>query len=197
MLLGIGLSVVPMAGADQVWDITGSFVLVENNACGGLCAESVSYSFDLKYVPLFPGQQTGQYQGEVGDFTAVGLGSLGSFSVSYPAFYSIANTADGGFAGFDVLGEGPTEIDIQIPNILNSPTPNGPTPTPLGPDFYLKPTLYSCGTRTCINDLDFPNRIFLDGKGSYYSLLLAIGLSVLVIWRRCATEKSWWVILRP
>jgi hypothetical protein len=201
-VVGLGLAFLPTAKADSVWDVTGSFTLVGNNACQGPCAESASFSFDLQYIPLFG--QNGPYQAEVTNFTAVGLGNLGSFTHSFAGPLFLAGLAEGGFIGFPMAG-GITEMDLEIPGIVNNPTPKDPS-------WYLQPTLYSCGTATCVTDFGYPALpgtsveygIFLFTTATYSIsqdqpistpepaslFMLGIGLAALAIWRWLGRESK-------
>jgi hypothetical protein len=95
------------------------------------------------------------------------------------------------------MAGGITEMDLEIPGILN-------TPTPKDPGFYLLPTLYSCGTAACVTDFGYAaspgtsveNGIFLDTTATYSIsqdqpistpeptslFMLGIGLAALAIW---------------
>jgi len=136
------------AMADSVYDVSGVVTIVGNNACGGPpCVETLAFSFQVDYQPLFGGQV---YIAHVLPGSTINsFGPLGPFnSLFSPEDY---------FAFFNSAGD---EIDI------NGPFRDGELPTVPVPNL-IDADLYGCRTNTCLVDFGFPGFTQLPALGIF------------------------------
>ncbi|HEY6442157.1 MAG TPA: PEP-CTERM sorting domain-containing protein [Candidatus Acidoferrales bacterium] len=111
------------ASADSVYNISGAFTIVGNNACGGPpCVETLAFSFDLEYESPGPPYRPVVLPGA----SVTSLGPLASFSLNSgyvdPFFIAFTNTAG-------------DEIDLDASATFLTTT-EGPPPPLYGPELY-------------------------------------------------------------
>jgi len=140
MLLGAILFALP-ARADTIYDINATATITGNDACGGPCVETLTFSFMLEQVDPF---NTTVLPG--GTFTSsgpipYGSGPMPGESPEADAFGDLRffYSPPGGF--------GTDELDLAIGCVS--------TPFPCTPSLLGGATLYSCGDMTCVSDFCF------------------------------------------
>jgi hypothetical protein len=159
--------------ADQIYAVNGSLTIVGNDACAGLCVETLNFSFDLDeydmidyYVSIVPGSAS-----------VTSLGPLGTFGPPDGPFgpYSYGGNPNSNYIEFFTTapvefpsppGQSPPEIDIWLAE-------DGVSETPFVPQIA-GADLFSCGffppTQSCVTDFcppsqecGTPERLYLIG----------------------------------
>ncbi len=132
-ILGLLLLTLP-AHADQIYDVTGTVTLTGQDACGGICVETLNFTLQLDE-----------------QLTQFGY-ALETLSESYNSAGPLPPAEMG--PSYDENGEywpvgfGPgTELDLYVRGANGGPNPVG-GPNPFVPTFT-GANLYSCGNATC------------------------------------------------
>lgn len=138
------LAVIP-ASADSLvgpaYNVTGSVVFTGNNACGGVCTETVDFSFTFQWVDTTGIFGPGIYGSYVpGSFSATQSGSMGSAPVTSGNDGHIFCCGPGTYIPMQAFNG---ELDLDVSLFGASPNPGLPT---VGDAF-----IFSCNSQ-CFQD---------------------------------------------
>lgn len=138
------LAVVP-AHADSLvgppYNVTGSVVFTGNNACGGVCMETVNFSFTFQWVDTTGVFGPGIYGSYIpGSFSATQSGSMGSAPITMSNDGHIICCGPGTYIPMNAFNG---ELDLDVSLFGSSPNPGLPT---VGDAF-----LFSCNAQ-CFQD---------------------------------------------
>lgn len=122
------LSVLP-AHADSLvgpaYNVTGSVVFTGTNACGGVCTETVDFSFTFQWVNTTGLFGPGNYGSYIpGSFSATQFGSLGSAPITMSNDGHIFCCGPGTYIPMNAFNG---ELDLDVSLFGASPDPGLPT----------------------------------------------------------------------
>jgi hypothetical protein len=136
-----------------VYLVAGSITITGNDVCGGVCTETIGFSFDVSFQPN--PSQANEATPYVTNLTEIGSGNLGTFSGMFAGGANAVGNACFGNENFVPLGSAAgMEVDLYM--CSNAGFQQGFTTASIPTILGSGGELYSCSNITCYNDFVAP-----------------------------------------